>query len=165
MGQAENRRATRAGKGIKSRGFHLDRQVAFGPRSFDRRRRFAERRVRGPSRTDKKRLLALLKRGGRSCDQARVRVRVLARRGVVIAGALIAQGAIDENKVRRGAARRDLPRRCEAEQEPAPAGEHFFGSQHSKWRADSTADNSYRLSRQFKAIQLCVIARPGIKRL
>ena len=66
MRQAENRRAIRAGKGIKSRGFHLDRQDAFGPCSFDRRRRFAERRVRGPSCTDKKRLLALLKRGGRA---------------------------------------------------------------------------------------------------
>src|SRR5262245_60245581 len=165
MRQAEYRRAIRAGKGIKSRGFHLDRQDAFGPRRFDRRRRFAERRVRGPSCTDKKRLLALSKRGGRSCDQARVRVRVVARRGVVVAGALIAQGAIDDDKVRRRAARRDLPRRCEAEQEPTSAGKHFFGNQHSKWRADSTANNSYRLPRQFKAIQLCVIARPELKRL
>ena len=165
MRKTEKRRTARAGKGIKSRGFHLDRQYAFGSRSFYRRGRFAEWRVGGPCRTDKKRLLTLLKRGGRACDQARVRVCVVARRGVVVAGAFVAQGAIDDDKVRRGAARGDLARRCEAEQEPAAAGEQFFGNQNSKWRADNRADNPYRLSGQFKAVQLCVIARPGLKRL
>src|SRR5439155_231429 len=108
MRKTEKRRTARAGKGIKSRGFHLDRQYAFGSRSFYRRGRFAECRIRGPCRTDKNRLLTPRKRGGRACDQARVRVCVVARRGVVVAGAFVAQGAIDDDKVPRAAPRRTL---------------------------------------------------------
>src|SRR2546428_4244943 len=97
MRQTETRRAARAGKGIKSRSFHLDRQHTFRSRGVYRRRRFPEWRVRRPGRTDKKELFALLERGGGVCDQTRVGVRVVAWRGVMIAGAFVAQGAIDDD--------------------------------------------------------------------
>src|SRR5438046_8155573 len=140
MRKTGKRRTALARKGIKRLGFHLHRQYPFGSRSFYRRGLFAKWRVGGPCRTDKKRLLTLLKRGGRACDQARVRVCVVARRGVVVAGAFVAQGAIDDDKVRRGAARGDLARRCEDEQEPAAAGEEFLRNQKSKWRDDKRYD-------------------------
>src|SRR5262249_60771181 len=103
--------------------------------------------------------------GRRRRTQGACAARVARGGGGGVGGAPMAQGGIDDEKVGRRAARGDLPRRCEAEQEPTSAGKHFFGNQHSKWRADSTANNSYRLPRQFKAIQLCVIARPELKRL
>src|SRR5262245_64011947 len=114
MRQTEHRRAARAGKGIKRRSFHFDRQRTFRSRGFDRRRRFPEWCVRRPGRTDKKELLALLERGSSACDQIRVGVGVVAWRGVMIAGALVAQGAIDDDKVWSGAGPGDLARRCDA---------------------------------------------------
>src|SRR5260221_13898008 len=118
-----------------------------------------------PGRAVKKCLCFFLKRRGRVWDQILVCVRVIAGRGVMITGAFVAQGAIDDDKVWGKAGRGDLARRCEAEQEPAAAGEQFFSDEDGKRRPDSTADNSYRLPLQFEGIQSRVIAWPAFKRL
>ena len=83
---------------------------------------------------------------------------------IVITGTFVAQCAIDDDKIRRGTIRRDLARRREAEQEPAPAREQLFRDQHGKRRAHRAADNAHRLAVEYEGMQLCVIAGPLIER-
>jgi hypothetical protein len=47
----------------------------------------------------------------------------------MITGAFVAQGAIDDDKIRHRAGWGYLARRREAEQEPTAAGEQFFGDE------------------------------------
>jgi hypothetical protein len=83
----------------------------------------------------------------------------------MIAGALVAQGAINDDEIGSRARRCDLARGCEAEQEAAAAGEQFFGDQNGEWRADGTADDAHRLAGQFEGIQLRVVTGPAFERL
>jgi hypothetical protein len=78
----------------------------------------------------------------------------------MVAGSLIAQCAVDHDEIRRLAGRRDLTRRCDADQQAAATGEQFFGDQNRKRRPDGASDNAGLLFAERKPIELGMIAGP-----
>jgi hypothetical protein len=100
VGQAQHLRAAGLRERIKGGGLHFDREHTFGLGGLDGFLSFAKWRVRGPGRTDGN---IPIRPQGCHCgrDQTRVRVAVLGRWRVVIAGAFIAQCAVDDHELRR----------------------------------------------------------------
>ena len=82
----------------------------------------------------------------------------------MIAGALIAQRALDHDEIRRGAERRDLARRGHADEKPASRREQLLGEQHGKSGADRAADDAEAHRRVLELEQLGMIAGPARRR-
>ena len=82
----------------------------------------------------------------------------------MIAGALVAQRALDHDEIGRGAERRDLARRGHADEKPASRGEQLLGEQHGKRRADRAADDAEAHRRVLELEQLGMVAGPAGRR-
>jgi hypothetical protein len=85
----------------------------------------------------------------------------------VVAGALVAERALDQHEVRRGReVRRDAAGGGDAEQQPAARGEELLGQQHREGGADRPADRADGVadSRRLEAHQLRVVAGPAAVR-
>ena len=83
------------------------------------------------------------------------------RRHVMRAGALVAQGAVDQHDIGRLAQIGDLPRRRDVDQKPAPRGKKLLGHQHRERRANGTADDAGGAAiAQGEFEQFGMVARP-----
>src|SRR5262249_1482857 len=86
------------------------------------------------------------------------------RRSIVVARALVAQGAINDDEIGRLAGWSNLPGRRKAQQEAATAGEKLFRHKNRKRRTNRAADNSHGRAFQRECIEVSVIARPWVER-
>ena len=82
----------------------------------------------------------------------------------MVAGALVAQRAVDHDEIGRLAERRDLAGRGHADEKPAPRREQLLGDQHGKSGADRAADDAEAHRRVLELEQFGVIAGPARRR-
>jgi len=101
---------------------------------------------------------------GRSTHESGIGLAVFGGGGVMVARALVAQGAVDDDEVRGRSGRHDLSGRCDAQQQAAPAGKQFLRDQDSGRRADGAANDPGRLARERRSVELGVIAGPAVER-
>jgi hypothetical protein len=83
----------------------------------------------------------------------------------MVAGPLIAQGAVDDDKVGRRSGWSDLPGRGQAHQQLAAAREQLFRDEDSERRAYRAADDTDGLVPERKRIEPRVVARPALEDL
>jgi hypothetical protein len=141
--------------------FHFDcHQIPFD-HGVDRRLGLAERRFGCPGRACEHRHGKSTECAVERRDQSGIRIRIVGRRHVVIAGAFVAQRAFDDDEIRRRAHRHDLPGGRDADQELAARCEQFLGDQHRVRGADGAADNSELNPVATEAVELRVIAGPS----
>src|SRR6516225_4665727 len=74
--------------------------------------------------------------------------------------AFIAQGAVDDDEIRRRPLRNNLPSRGDADEKPTSRDKQLFCEQHGKRRAHRTADDSEALSSVYEFVKISVIACP-----
>ena len=98
-------------------------------------------------------------------DEFRVGVGEVAGRQIMIAGALVAQRAVDHDEIGRLAERRDLAGRGHADEKTAPRREQLLGDQHGKSGADGAADDTEAHRRVLELEQFGVVASPAGRRL
>lgn len=133
-------------EGVKRRSFHFDRNSIFRPGPRDGIGGFAKGRVGRPTRSDNYFLRLSTNSFSGHCNKCRIGIRELCRRRIVIAGALVSQRSVDNDKKRR------LVRCCypagrrETYQEIAAAGEQFFRDQNGERRTDYTSNYPDRLT-------------------
>src|SRR5262245_42831164 len=163
--EAEHRDARGAREGIERGGLHLDREHTLGAGALDGFGGLPKRRIRRPARADDGIESLLGERRARHRDQARIGFRELSRCGVVIARAFIAQRALDDHEIGRRSGRNDLARRCQAENQAAPAGEQLLLHQHVEGRSHRAADDPRDLLAERQGVELRVIAGPSRERM
>jgi len=161
MGEAEHRPAARRGEGIERGRLHLDREDAGVHRRVDRLCRLAEGCVRGPAGADLHRDAGLAERLPAQAHQARVCLAVVCGRQIVIAGALVAQRAIDDDEVGRRLGRQDLARRGYAEEEPAAGSEQLLRHQHREGGPDDAADDADLVTIDLEGVEVGMVAGPA----
>jgi hypothetical protein len=83
-------------------------------------------------------------------------------RQVVIARPLVAQRALDQDEVRRRLQRRDLPRRCNADEQATSGSEQLFRDQHGEGCADGAADYADRQAAVFEEMEIGMVAGPAV---
>ena len=138
--------------------------MRFIARRLDRFGSLAKRSVRCPARPDDATRPDPGQRDGGGLHQAGVSVGELGRRGIVVACALIPQGAVDHHKIGRRAARCDLPCRGQADQEIASAGEQLLGHQDSEGRPNHAANDADAPPAKLERVEVRMIAGPSRKR-
>ena len=125
--ETEHRFVAHARERVEGGGFHLDRKHALGPRHFDCSGSFWMR-VGRPARQDVRVLPQSAQRRPCSLDETGIGFGKCVRDSIVIAGALIAQRAVDDDKIGWLSGGYDLASRGQADQELAPAGKKFFSA-------------------------------------
>ena len=83
----------------------------------------------------------------------------------MVAGPLVAQGAVDDDKIGRRSGRHDLAGRGDAEQQTAAAREQFFRDQDRERSADRAADNADDLAGQIRIHRVGYGSRATLERL
>src|SRR5215207_9484001 len=165
MGDAQNIGVASLGESVERRRFHLDGQDAPPLCDLYCFRGLAEWGVRRPSWTDDGTHASGFEGVVGQSHQRSRSLAIFGRARIVVTGSLVAQSAIDDDKVWRRSGRSDLARRCYTQQEVTTAFKQFFCDQNCKWRADCAADDADSLAGQFKSIQLGVVARPSFEGL
>jgi hypothetical protein len=79
----------------------------------------------------------------------------------VIAGAFVAQGAVDDDEVGRRLNRKDLAGRGHADEETAARGKQLFRNKHRKCGADRVADDAVLPLPAAKDVELGVVTGPA----
>jgi hypothetical protein len=100
-----------------------------------------------------------------SLKQAGAGVGVFRWRGIVVARPLVAKRALDDNKIWGNPCCDDLPRRRQADQQAASAGEKLFSHQNGERSADRAPDDADLPSGEAEDIEFGVIAWPTFERL
>ena len=130
------------GEGVEGRGLHLDREQTSGRHGVDRLLCLAKRRIGGPGGATLDSDAKMDKGPGDRLHQHRIGLAELCRRQVVVAGALVPQGSLDQDEVGRRAQLGEAPCRGHADEQPAARREQLLGHQHGKRRADCAADKT-----------------------
>ena len=161
MGEAQHRLAARRRKGIKRRRLHLDGENAVIARPLDRRCGLAKGGVCGPGGAAIDCLPDVLQGAHRGCGERAIGLGEFGWRQVMVARALVTQGAVDQHEIGTFAAGVDLPRRGHADQKAATGDEQLFGEQDRKRGADRAADYPEPLAFVVEFVKLGVIAGPA----
>src|SRR5262249_4539563 len=85
--------------------------------------------------------------------------------GVVIARPFIAQGAVNDDEIRRVSSRDYLAGRGQTDERAASASEKLFRDQYRKRRANYAAKNANRLSAKGEGVEIGMIAGPSVEAL
>src|SRR4051812_26650965 len=111
-------------------------------------------------------MVALPRERSRSqCHEARVGFGIFGWRRIVVAGSFIAQGAVDDDEIRRWSSWRDLAGGGQADQQLAAAAEQFLGDEDGERCTDGAADDADGLARKREDVEPCVVARPALEYL
>src|SRR5262245_14696406 len=78
----------------------------------------------------------------------------------MVAGPLVAQGAVDQDEIGRWRLLHDLPRRRHADEKAASRDKELLGDEHREGGAHSAADDAQAFSRMLEFIQIGMVARP-----
>src|SRR3990170_266164 len=151
---------TGASKSVERGRLHLHRQDTARAAGLDGRSGLAKRSVGGPRGPALQRNPDAREAGRHQSDQPCVGVAVVPRRQVVIAGAFVPEGALDEDEVRRLTDRRDLSGGGQAEEETAARGEELLRHEDREGGPDGPAHDAVADSRAVKHVEVGVIARP-----
>gem|GEM_PF-4644619 len=149
-----------SGVGVQGGGLHLDGDDAelFG--MLDRRGRLAIGSVGGPGRPEQD---GLVRPGERTVEPVQERdwgIGPLGRWEVVVTGALVAQGLVDDDEVRRLGDRCDRPRGGDADQQLTARYGELFGQEHRERGADCAADDTDLGAAEIEDPQGRVVAGP-----
>ena len=78
----------------------------------------------------------------------------------MVAGALIAECAINDDKIRRLAYGKDLPGRSQTDQDTTSASKQLFRGQDGEWRTNCASDDAGGFACKGKFVEFSVVAGP-----